>query len=174
MGRERSRNRAENNSSAIDAVWGCPYASRLARNIATKSEARLVLLHVVHLNIAGEEYGIPRTRLLNDLCQNAEAQLQQLADCLGENVATEVLICHGRPGEVIVETATRLKSDIIVMRSPRHRAWQSWYRRNTARTVLRKAPCKVCLVLAENSDATVGYRLTEKEPAEQNAVQTAF
>lgn len=133
----------------------------LARDIAMKSEAKVILLHVVQLNIAGEEYGIPRTRLLNDLCQNAELHLQQLADRLGGNVVTEVLICEGRPGEVIVETATRLQTDMIVMRSHGRRGWQSWFRRNTARTVLRQAPCKVCLVLAENCDATVPLMIAD-------------
>jgi nucleotide-binding universal stress UspA family protein len=133
----------------------------LARDIAMKSEAKLILLHVVQLNIAGEEYGIPRTRLLNDLCQNAELHLQRLADCLGGNVVTEVLICEGRPGEAIVETATRLHTDMIVMRSHGRRGWQSWFRRNTARTVLRQAPCKVCLVLAENCDATVPLMIAD-------------
>jgi len=130
-------------------------------DIATKSEAKLILLHVVQLNIAGEEYGIPRTRLLDDLCQNAEVRLQQLADRLGGNAATEVLICEGRPGKAIVETATRLQTDMIVMRSHGHRSWQSWFHCNTARTVLRQAPCKVCLVLAENCDATAPLMIAD-------------
>src|SRR5208283_2876797 len=44
-------------------------ALNLARSLARKIKARLVLLHVVQLNIAGEERGIPRTRLVNELCR---------------------------------------------------------------------------------------------------------
>lgn len=133
----------------------------IAKIMAGKSEAKLVLLHVVQLNIVGERYGIPRTRLLNEMCQNAELQLQQLANCMGGKVATETLVCEGRPAEAIVETATRLQADMIVMHTYSRRGWLSWFRRNTARTVIREAPCKVCLVLAENFDEKVPLMIAD-------------
>jgi hypothetical protein len=82
---------------------------------------------------------------------------------VGSIVETEVLICEGHPGEAIVETATRLQMDMIVMRSHGRRGWNTWFRRNTARTVIRLAPCKVCLVLAENRDATAPSMVADHE-----------
>ena len=124
-------------------------ALAIAKNLACESQAKLVLLHVVQLNIAGEERGIQRTRLLHELCRNAEFQLQQLADCLGDQVATEILVCEGRPAEAIVETARRLHADMIVMSMHGHRGWLKWLHRNTALNVMRQALCTIRPVFGE-------------------------
>jgi nucleotide-binding universal stress UspA family protein len=134
------------------ALSGSPHAAlAIARNLARESRARLVLLHVVQLNIAGEERGIQRTRLLQELCHSAEHQLQQLADCMGNQVITEILVCEGRPAEAIVETARRLQADTIVMGTHGCRGWRKWLHRNTALNVMRQAPCTMRLVFKEVS-----------------------
>ncbi len=132
-----------------------------ARNLACESQAKLVLLHVVQLNIAGEERGIQRTRLLHELCRTAEFQLQQLADCLGGRVTTEILVCEGRPAEAIVETARRLQADTIVMSTHGHRGWLKWLHRNTARKVIRQAPCKMLLISPGRRDDTVNFMVVD-------------
>ncbi len=138
------------------ALSGSSHAAlATARNLACESQARLVLLHVVQLNIAGEERGIQRTRLLRELCRNAEFQLQQLADCRGGQVTAEILVCEGRPAEVIVETARRLQADTIVMCSHGHRGWLKWLHRNTALNVMRQTPCTMLLISPGRSDDTV-------------------
>jgi nucleotide-binding universal stress UspA family protein len=134
-------------------------ALAIARNLARESQARLVVLHVVQLNIAGEERGIQRTRLLHELCRNAEFQLQQLADCLGDQVATEVLVCEGRPAEAIVETAKRLQADTIVICTHGYRGWLKWLHRNTALNVTRQAPCTMLLISPGSCDDTVNFMI---------------
>jgi nucleotide-binding universal stress UspA family protein len=118
----------------------------VARSLALKSNARLVLLHVVQLNIAGEERGIHRARLVNELCLEAGRELHQLADGMQEQVAVEVLVSSGRPAETIVQTAARLAADTVVMFSHGRRGWRRWLHHNTALAVARQAPCKVWLV----------------------------
>ncbi len=134
-------------------------ALAIAGNLARESDAKVVLLHVVQLNIAGEERGIQRTRLTNELCRDAESQLRQLAGSVGDQVTTDVLVCEGRPAEAIVETATRLGADAIVMRTHGHRGWLKWLRRNTALKVMRRAPCKVWLVLPGKRMETVSLMI---------------
>ena len=124
-------------------------ALAIAKNLVCEFQVKLVLLHVVQLNIAGEERGIQRTRLLHELCRNAEFQLQQLADCLGDQVVTEILVCEGRPAEAIVETARRLHADMIAMSTHGHRGWRKWLHRNTARNVMRQASCTIRLAFKE-------------------------
>ena len=136
-------------------------ALAIARNLACESQARLVLLHVVQLNIAGEERGIQRTRLLHELCRNAEFQLQQLADCLGGQVATEILVCEGHPAEAIVETARRLQADTIVMCTHGYRGWLKWLHRNTALNVMRQAPCTMLLISPGRRDGTVNFMVVD-------------
>ena len=140
------------------ALSGSSHAAlAIARNLARESQARLVLLHVVQLNIAGEERGIQRTRLLHELCRNAEFQLQQLADCLCGQVAAEILVCEGRPAEAIVETARRLQADTIVMCTHGYRGWLKWLHRNTALNVMRQAPCKMLLISPGRRGDTVNF-----------------
>ena len=136
-------------------------ALAIARNLACESQAKLVLLHVVQLNIAGEERGIQRTRLLHELCRNAEFQLQQLADCVGGQVATEILVCEGHPAEAIVETAKRLQADTIVMSTHGCRGWLKWLHRNTALNVMRQAPCTMLLISPGRRDDTVNFMVVD-------------
>jgi nucleotide-binding universal stress UspA family protein len=144
------------------ALSGSSHAAlATARNLACESQARLVLLHVVQLNIAGEERGIQRTRLLHELCRTAEFRLQQLADYLGGQVATDVLVSEGRPAEVIVETARRLQADAIVMGTHGYRGWLKWLHRNTALNVMRQASCTMWLVSPGKRDATVNFKVVD-------------
>jgi nucleotide-binding universal stress UspA family protein len=144
------------------ALSGSSHAAlAIARNLACESQARLVLLHVVQLNIAGEERGIQRTRLLHELCRSAEFQLQQLADGLGGQVAAEILVCEGRPAETIVETARRLQADTIVMCTHGCRGWLKWLHRNTALNVMRQAPCTLLLISPGRRDDTVNFMVVD-------------
>jgi len=121
-------------------------ALAIAGNLACESQARLVLLHVVQLNIAGEERGIQRARLLDELARDAEIQLRELAGGMGGPVCADILVCHGHPAEAIVETARRLPADTIVMPMHDHRGWRKWLHRNTALNVARQVPCRIWLV----------------------------
>jgi nucleotide-binding universal stress UspA family protein len=121
-------------------------ALAVARHLALESNAKLTLLHVVQLNIAGEERGIHRARLVGELCRNAELQLTELAIGMCGSAAAEALVCEGRPADAIVQTARRLKSDTIVMHTRRHRGWTNWLHPNTAVRVVRQAPCGILLV----------------------------
>jgi nucleotide-binding universal stress UspA family protein len=124
----------------------------LARNLARKSGGQLVLLHVVRLNIAGEERGIHRTRLLSDLCRAANYELNQLAALIGDDVLTEVVVSEGRPAEAIVQAAARIGADAIVMSTRPHHRRLKWLHRNTASNVIRQAPCAVILISADKPE----------------------
>jgi nucleotide-binding universal stress UspA family protein len=144
------------------ALLGNSHAAlAIARNLAFETQAGLLLLHVVQLNIAGEERGIQRTRLLHELYRNAEFQLQQLADGMGGQVTTEILVCEGRPAEAIVETARRLQADTIVMCTHGCRGWLKWLHRNTALNVMRQAPCTMLLLSPGRRDNTVNFMVVD-------------
>ena len=146
----------------------------IAKKLAHESNAKLVLLHVVQLNIAGEERGIQRTRLLNELCRNAEAQLQQLADGMGGQVSTEILVCQGRPAEAIVDAAKRLQADTVVMYKHNYRNWLGWLHRNTARAVLRQVACRTCLVIQAKPDSAVSLLIADHAAGDQLSERRAF
>jgi nucleotide-binding universal stress UspA family protein len=152
----------------------CNAALAIARNLALKVKAKLVLLHVVQLNIAGEELGIPRARLVNELCRNAELHLNELAIGMCGHVTTEVLVCEGLPAEAIVQTARRLKAETIVMYTPGHRIWLKWLHRNTAFKVVRRAPCDVVLVSPTECDSTINLTIVDHTRINQQSEPMAF
>ena len=96
---------------------GSRAAVAVAANLAKESGASLALLHAVQLSIAGEERGIPRTRLVDDLCREAESQLRQLLQSVTLQTPTEIIVREGRPAGMIVESARCLAVDAIVMSS---------------------------------------------------------
>ena len=119
----------------------------VARKLARESGAQLVLMHAVQLSITGEERGIPRSQLLNELCHDSERQLREWASDIGENSDIEIVVREGRPAEAIVETARCLDVDAIVLCAHNRCGPLNWLRRNTAEHVARQAPCPVWQIL---------------------------
>lgn len=151
----------------------CP-ALAIAGNLASESKARLVLLHVVQLSIAGEERGFPRARLLQELGRNAEIRLRELAGGMGGETPAEILVCEGRPAEAIVETARRLQADTIVMLTNRRRGWLPWLRRDTALHVARQAPCRTWLVCPGKHAGTLHLMVVDHTRTSRLAGRVGF
>jgi nucleotide-binding universal stress UspA family protein len=120
-------------------------ALTLALLLARESGRQLVLLHAVQLNIVGEERGIGRGRLLQELMSAAESRLKALASSMCEDVPFSVIVSEGPPDIVILWMARALSVDAIVM-GPRLQGGLSWMRRNTVRAVLRQTPCPIYIV----------------------------
>lgn len=121
-------------------------AISIAANLAAQSDARLVMLHVVQLNIVGEERGIQRTRLMNELCREAETKLGSWAAAMDATVSVEVAACVGRVADTIVEAASRLEARAIVLFAHQRRGWRRLFHRNTAAAIARTAPCDVWMI----------------------------
>jgi nucleotide-binding universal stress UspA family protein len=122
------------------------------------------VLHVVQLNIAGEERGIPRTALFRGLAEEAQLKLWRLVDrCWDSKMATTVSVRKGRPHEVIVEEAKETGACMIVMGGGQ----QKWWRfpgMSICRRVMRAAPCPVMTVgSCEDEGIFWGRALRRKE-----------
>jgi nucleotide-binding universal stress UspA family protein len=122
-------------------------AVRYALDLGREFGATITLFHVVQLNIAGEEYGVPRTRLLEELAEDTRKQLRDLLEHLGtDGVTTEIAVGTGRPHAEIVSRARKLDCDLIVMTSKTHCGFLRILRRHTAVRVVHDAACPVLLV----------------------------
>ena len=119
-----------------------PIALRLAR----EAEANIVLLHLVPAIVKKSPNGPMHCDVAVQLRRVAEIELNQLASEISPQVPVEVVICEGRPAEMIVQQADALGADVIVMCSHGYHGWLKWLHRNTALQVLRHAPCGVWLV----------------------------
>jgi nucleotide-binding universal stress UspA family protein len=151
---------------------GLDPALAFALELASKSEAGLVLLHVIQLSVVGEERGIPRTRLLNLLQREAEAQLNAVVKELAWPVPIEIAVCEGRPAEMIPKMAEQLAVDGIVKSTHGYRGWLRCLHRKTAMRVVRNARCQVWLLVPETagSAATLLFfdRPDSHEPGKLN------
>ena len=128
---------------------GLDPALTFALELASKCDAGLVLMHVIQLSVVGEERGIPRTRLLNLLQREAEAQLNAVVNELAWPVPIEVVVCEGRPAEMIPKMAGQLAVDGIVMSTHGYRGWLRCLHRKTAMRVVRNARCQIWLLVPE-------------------------
>jgi len=119
------------------------YASAFAKQFG----ATIHLLHVVQLNIAGEERGIPRTGLIRQMGDAARSALQKLVQVLWDGeIPAMITIREGRPSEVILREARDSNADLIVIGTS-NRSWLSRVlRRNTVVRMVREAPCPVLVI----------------------------
>jgi nucleotide-binding universal stress UspA family protein len=136
-----------------------------ARSLANETNAQLLLLHVIDLNIAGEERGIPKTRLLQQRRLEAEGELGRLSLALGKGTLFEVAVGAGRPSDVILETARRWRAEAIVMCTHGVRGWAKWLHRNTADSVVRSAPCAVWLISRDHCRNALNLMVVEAASA---------
>jgi nucleotide-binding universal stress UspA family protein len=56
------------------------------------------------------------------------------------------LVVTGATAAAILQSATRLRADLIVMGRPPDCGWRRFFARNPTREVVRRAPCPVLLV----------------------------
>ncbi len=120
-------------------------ALSVAVKLAEKCGGSLVLLHVVPLNIVGEDRGIARARLLQESGREARERLCLWMELFRNRCPSEIIIQEGHPARKIVQQARELKAGAIVMDKHPERRWFQWLRRDTALHVLRHAPCPVIL-----------------------------
>lgn len=148
-----------------------PHFSRacldIAQNLARESGATLVLLHAVWLNIVGEERGIHRFRIIQEMCRHAESQLKELSEQMGPDIGTKVIVREGLSADAILETARHLQADAVIMQTHARRGWHKWFHRNTASKVIRQSPCPVWLVGQSNTAKTVDLVVLNCAPPRQ-------
>jgi nucleotide-binding universal stress UspA family protein len=120
---------------------------RYAKAFAEQFKAVIDVLHVVQLNIADEERGVPRTALIRRLREAARQGLCKLIEILwsGEIMAT-VAIQEGRPADAIIQEARARNSDLIIIGIHEKPALLRLLPHNTAARVIRGAPCPVLVV----------------------------
>lgn len=129
-----------------------PEAVRLVKRYG----GEIVLLHVVKLHIVGEEYGVPRSALCNGLCRDAEKALERLADeFIDPEVAIKVKVLAGEERPLIVNVATQIQADLIVMTARPLRGFRKWFGSSTADYVLKHAHCPVWLLCPSGENGGV-------------------
>jgi nucleotide-binding universal stress UspA family protein len=117
-----------------------PYALFLVRQLG----CTVTLLHVVKLNIVGEERGVPLARFLEEEKSAAERTLQQIA--LSLCLPARVIVKVGAPAPTILHEVAGLEIDLIIIaRNPRKSIWQR-LDPSVSRRIISESPCPTLVV----------------------------
>lgn len=121
-------------------------AAAYALDIAQESRSRLILLHVIHLNLT--PYGPANPAWLRAaLCREALEKMETIMNqAHGAGVPVISVIEEGAPARVIPEVARRWKTDLIVLASHRHGKWARFFGQDIKEKVLHRAECPVVVI----------------------------
>lgn len=120
-------------------------ALRYAVPLAQKFSARIVLLHVMAPATKRSRPGaaVPPARERD----NAVARLDKMAArLLPRSVRSQNLVQRGRPADAIVDTASQIDADMIVMTTHGRAGFGRLFLGSTAEQVMRRAGCPVLSV----------------------------
>jgi nucleotide-binding universal stress UspA family protein len=130
------------------------YAIPLARQFG----ASLTLLHVVQMSypVGGEFATVDYTLCEKELCDLTEKQLAVLArEEISAGVPAATLVRRGYPVQQIIDAASELEIDLILLSTHGHTGLKHVFLGSTAENVVRRAPCPV-LVVREREHEFIG------------------
>ncbi len=129
-------------------------ALRLATSLRDLFDARLILVYVVEPIVAPSDFTFgPMTSgdVEERLMERSRQSLEEVAASL--EVPREKILSrveHGRASQEIVRVAAEEKADVIVMGTHGYTGMAHVLLGSTAERVLRRAPCPVLTVRAQN------------------------
>ncbi len=118
----------------------------MAARTAERLGASLVLFHAVPGNRMDEGADISPSSDADQLRLEANKFLRELAEDADPGVPWEIMVEAGEPVDLILQTADHLQAAGIFMAAHACPSWLRWLHRNTARQVLRRAPCPVWIL----------------------------
>ncbi len=125
----------------------------VALDLARSTGGRVVLLHAVQLPVITTDYGVTAELLQQTIEVNETAAHRQIAhlekSITDQGVAVTSRTVNGFAAGNIIEQATTLHADYIVLGSHGHTAFYDLLVGSTTHAVLRKAPCPVVIVPPE-------------------------
>jgi nucleotide-binding universal stress UspA family protein len=155
--------------------WEQHRAQALAARDVAAALARGTAKHLYVLSVYAYEsintYGLPHdvaARYLDEQLQRRDACLQRkMAAYVAPLEAAGMLVFQilrvGKAREVVVQVATELKADLLIMGSPSHRSIWDRTRGSTAQQASKRAPCPVLLVSAQSGLDAAPLHLTPVE-----------
>jgi nucleotide-binding universal stress UspA family protein len=121
-----------------------------AVTFASALKGKVVLLHVIQPPVITSEYALPAAALQEALDAGEKAATKKLssyADIVRKaGLHCEALVRQGSPVRVIIEEATRVKSDFIIMGSHGHGKLYDLLVGSTASGVIKRARCGVIIL----------------------------
>lgn len=121
-------------------------AADYAINVARRSQARLVLLHAIHLNLTPYGPANP-TWLRAALCREALEKMEgTMVRAQDAGVPTISVIEEGAPAKVISQAARRWKIDLMVMAVKRRGKWARLFGHRIKEKLVRELECPIVVI----------------------------
>jgi nucleotide-binding universal stress UspA family protein len=138
---------------AVDFTKVSVSALEAAAMFAPHRDGRMTLVHTVGDIAHGMAWsGSEAAQLARDQAQRAAAAARRLVPLVPHLVLkryrVRLVVWSGRPYQLIVDVASEVKADLIVMGMPRRSRVSEWLGGSTSRAVLRRVKCPVLLVPA--------------------------
>jgi nucleotide-binding universal stress UspA family protein len=134
----------------VDFSAATAHIIQAATDLANAVDGQLVLLHVVQPPMVTSDYGLAMENVQEILAVSEKAATRQLAHLSSQladkDLSTKTVQANGVPVATILEQATKLDADYIVMGSHGHTALYDLLVGSTTHGVLMKAPCPVLIV----------------------------
>lgn len=133
----------------IDFSESSSQALTYAIELAAVLKARLTLLHVIQPIVTGGYdmgIGLPASYIAEleaDITQSLATELQRVTDA---GLTGDMLIIHGTPFYLILETAKTHQADMIIMGTQGRTGLSHILLGSVAERVVRQAPCPVLVV----------------------------
>jgi len=126
-------------------------AVKFAVRLAVHDGSSLCLLHVVDWVSRGEDANLFYTP--QEIGYQAERKMARLTRLLAPTtVPQRVLVQRGPALRCILETASLVQSDLILLTRHRRPFWQRFLSDGVCRQIVEQAPCHVLLVNAPSAD----------------------
>jgi nucleotide-binding universal stress UspA family protein len=138
--------KAQNILVPIDFSPRSGKALQYALAIARRFNARIVLLHVAHADylVASSDYSVlDYPELMDEVRRAGEQQLADIARSIRKKCPVTTAVETGHPGNLIVETADKLGSDLIIIATHGRTGFKRAFLGSTAEFVVRHAHCPV-------------------------------
>jgi nucleotide-binding universal stress UspA family protein len=134
----------------VDFTAGSFEALQFAATLGRECHAAIIVLHVVQLNLVGEELGCPRTQYLNEMAEQARSQLRRWTEMVFTGPsAVRIVIAEGRPHQEILQQARERGADLMVISAHRYGGLLKLLRflhPNTVAHIVAEACCPVLVV----------------------------
>ena len=128
-----------------DAEQALEYAVMLARQF----QARMTLLHAVHLPVTTE---VSLAAYLSEMEASAQRGMETYRKRVADaGVPVETLVLVGAPFSKIIDTAASQAADLIVMGTHGRTGMRHWMLGSVAERVVRLAPCPVLVTRKSHS-----------------------
>lgn len=117
---------------------------------AKKFSSEIILVYVIEpmiypADLSMGQMVIPQSDV--DLTEKTEGELRELAKLeIGNSLGYRILVKTGRPFMEIINTATEIDADLIIISTHGHTGVEHLLFGSTAEKVVRKAPCPVLTI----------------------------